>query len=52
MFEGNIAAQIGKRIAAFLGGMAENFVHSGDIRAGADDGRQVLQRALQRIVQA
>ena len=51
MVEGDIIASIGEPAAALLDGMIEDLVHAGDIGARADDGRQVLQRALQRIIQ-
>ena len=50
MVECNIIAFVGKPVLSLLNGMIEDFIHSGDIGAGADNRRQILQRPLQRIV--
>ena len=52
MVEHDVAALVGQTAVALLDGMVKNLIHPRDVGAGADDGRQILQRALQRVVQA
>ena len=51
MVEGNVIAFVGKSVFSLLNRMIEDFIHAGDISAGADNRRQILQRPLQRIVE-
>ena len=50
MIESNIISLVGKLGISLLNRMIEDFIHTGDIGAGADNRRQILQRPLQRVV--
>ena len=52
MVEHDIAVVIGGLFAADLHGAIQNLIHPLDVAVRADDGGEVLQRSLQRIVQA
>ena len=52
MVEHDIAVAIGELFAAGLHGAIQNLIHPLDVAVRADDGGEVLQRSLQRIVQA
>ena len=48
--EDNIIAIVGQRDVTLLQRMVQDLIHTGDIGASADDRRQILQCALQRII--
>jgi len=50
MTEGNIISLVGERAFSLLNRVIENFIHAGDIGAGTDNRRQILQRPLQWVV--
>ena len=52
MVEHDIAVVIGELFAAGLHWAIQNLIHPLDVAVRADDGGEVLQRSLQRIVQA
>ena len=52
MLEHNVAVLIGQFFAAGLHRAIQNFIHTLDVCVGADDGGKVLQRPLQRVIQA
>ena len=51
MVEGNVIAFVGECAFSLLNGVVEDFIHAGDIGAGADNRRQILQRPLQRVIE-
>ena len=52
MVKDNIIPLIGKPVTALLDRMIENLIHSGNVGSCTDDCRKILERALQRIIQA
>ena len=51
MVKRHIEALVRQRIRARLHGMIQNLIHPGDVGVGVDDGRQILQRPLQWIIE-
>ena len=51
MVKGDVAALVGKPGFSLLNGMVQDFVHPGDVGAGGNDRRQVLQSALEGVVE-
>ena len=51
MIKRNVIALVGELIFPLLDRMVKDFIHPGNIGSGADHRRQILQGALQRVVQ-
>ena len=51
VIEDDVAPSVGEGGGPLLDGVVQDLPHPGDVGAGADDGRQVLQRRLEGIIQ-